>query len=139
MPYPRIFASLFCVLILASCGKTPPKQEEVTQRITGNYCAEGYRLELRPDSTFFNMRVKPGTLGSKPQVDRCSGIYSLELNESTGEWAIVFKKSKAFSVAICEGRVAIWNKENGWIGGDSAVTINEWFDKTLLEKGKCEI
>ena len=135
------FLTFFLMLVLlVSCGKTPPKPAEVFQRITGNYCSEGYRLEMRPDSTFFNMRVKTGSMGSKPLVERCEGSYSLNFDATQKEWSIAFKKGKkGFSFANCEGKITIWNKEKGWVSGDTTVTLNEWFDKTLVEKGKCEI
>lgn len=140
MRYPGYISLFFSSILFYSCGKPTPKQEDVFKRISGNYCAEGYRLELRPDSTFFNMRVTTGALGSRPLVERCEGTYSLEFDKTKSEWAIVFKKgNKAFSFAACEGKIEIWNKEKGWISGDSTVILNEWFDQTAVEKGKCEI
>lgn len=128
-------------ILFVSCGPKAPAEKEVFDHITGNYCAEGYRLELRTDSSFFNMRVTPGGMGRKPLVERCEGTWSLVFDETKKEWTIDFKKTKkgGFSMASCTGKIPVWSGEKGWISGDSTMTIPEWFDKTAVTKGACEI
>ena len=127
------------LVFLASCGKTAPGKEEVVKRVLGDYCAEGYRLVLREDSTFYNMRVTPGNFGAPPRSEKCHGTYSIEFDSKSAEWSIVFRRGKAFSVAICDGAIPVWNKKEGWISGDSIISLVEFFDKTPVQKGKCEI
>lgn len=131
---------LFGLTVFSSCGPAKPKAEDVYSKIVGNYCSEGYRLELRADSTFFNMRVTAGAFGNKPLVERCEGKYSLAFDESSSEWQLHFKKeSRGFSMASCTGNITIWSKKTGWAGSDSTLTLPEWFDKKPVRLGACEI
>lgn len=127
------------LLLFTACGPKKPAIGEIWQKFKGNYCSEGYRLELHDDSTFFNMRVTPGSFGVRPFTEICRGKYNFVFDDKTGEWAIEFKKDMSFSAADCAGKVAIWNNKTGWMKGDTILTLPEWFDKQEVTKGKCEI
>ena len=132
--------SIATVLIMWSCGPTPPADEEIRSRIKGVYCSEdgSYRLEIK-DSTYFNRKVEMGPLGKGPQRESCIGPYELKLEED--KWVLTFGKDARARTLFkdCGMEVVIWNKEEGFVYGDEeTTTMVDLIDGTTLTKGPCE-
>ncbi|MCB9231846.1 MAG: hypothetical protein H6581_09300 [Bacteroidia bacterium] len=138
----------FSILLLTLIGllwgcksNKAPEAAEVMEKLKGAYCAEGYRLELNEDTTFYNFRVRSGILEGKPLSEICRGDYSLKFDEAKKEWNLIFTKDKGRTKtpASCAGTVLVWSKKDGYVVGDSIVTLPELFDGVEVVKGNCDI
>jgi hypothetical protein len=128
------------LLVLASCGPTPPSEEDVRTRIMGAYCADNgnYRLELK-DSTYFNRKVVMGPQGLGPNRESCNGLYRLSLEND--QWILQFEKDNRPKTVFedCEKTMVIWTAEKGFTNGtEETITIEDLIDGKTLTKGACD-
>ncbi|WNJ16143.1 hypothetical protein [Pontibacter sp. G13] len=127
-------------LAITACGPTPPTEDMVRERIVGSYC-DGftYRLELT-DSTYRNRKMIRAVLSNSLIPESCNGTYQLVYENS--QWVIQFAKDDRPNNSFfndCEMDMVIWNKEEGFIGGEEdQITIKDLFDGKTLVKGTCD-
>ncbi|MEM7371697.1 MAG: hypothetical protein AAF587_23985 [Bacteroidota bacterium] len=123
--------------LFTACGPTAPTEAEVRSRIIGTYC-EGwkYRLELT-DSTYVNRSVEQGAFRNSVNL-RCNGAFSLRMEND--QWVISFEKAEWPHGAIvsCEQEYVLWNKEEGYTGGENSITMRAPLDGKILVKGPCD-
>lgn len=123
--------------IFVACGPTPPEEAELRARILGTYC-DGwrYRLELT-DSSYFNRSVEESAFGNGVNL-RCNGSYSLSLEND--QWLIRFEKDSWPNATnqTCEQEHVLWNKEEGYTGGENSITMRAPLDGKILIKGPCD-
>lgn len=120
-----------------ACGPAIPSEAEVRTRIVGTYC-EGwkYRLDLT-DSTYVNRSVEQGAFRNDVYL-RCNGTFSLRLEDD--QWVIYFEKDEwphATNVS-CEQSYVLWNKQEGYTGGENSITMLAPLDGKILVKGPCD-
>ena len=136
--------SLLMVLVLAGCDSGPevPTEAEVKETLVGKYCNENksYRLELKADGRYKNRRLRRNPFGGTRIPEDCEGAYSFTLDEATNQWTLVFNKSDEKSnpmVKNCQGELLVWTPEQGYVVGDSLISLEEPFDQTTVTNLNC--
>ena len=121
-------------------GPAAPTAQELKDKFTGAYCSEDarYRLNLQADGRYVNKRRRGNPFGGQDLLESCEGNF--KFLEDAGSWKLVFEKSDAKSnpmVQSCSGEVEVWNKEGGFLVGDSLIQLQDLFDGTQLSNANC--
>ena len=140
---------LFSLLLLSCQDKelNVPRVEEIQNKYVGTYCTKTaeldlktkYRLELKMDSVY--KCYKTAMVMRMPQRSICRGQYLFEWSEEYGTWNIVFNKGKLkrSGDVICEGKILLWSRENGYETGENETTLPALQDDQPVVKDACEI
>lgn len=130
--------------IMSGCSSVPnhPGEEEVKSILAGRYCTENFRhsMELGHDGRYMGSRTIKSAFGASLVPERCEGNYKLIYDEEKNTWTLNFEKSDKNSNPFirCKPReILIWEKEKGYLVGDSIVTLTEPLDNEVVTS-KCD-
>lgn len=128
-------------LALTGCGEKFPEKEQLAGIFQGQYCADGYQLNINPDSSYLAIRVIKSPMGKGVLSERCSGTWDLVFDETAKSWKMVFTEAKdrGFKMVTCSGQIEVWNHEKGYVIGDSVVVMKDLIDGVTVTKEGCEI
>lgn len=138
----KSFLPAFVVLIalvFAGCGPSGPPEDEVKSKFIGEYCGpDRHKLVLKEDGSYVNQRTTKSAFTGSPLLEKCEGKFHLEQDGSN--WVLVLEEStenSSIMVKCPEARITVWEKEGGYIVGDSLPEITEMMDGVKVKMGDC--
>ena len=133
----KLFWLPCCLLSwLLACTPAPPTETEVRNRLLGRYCNEDFTLLLE-DSTYHNRRRVDSPLGTGLSYESCQGRYRLRLDEGTWYLEVAADLHPRTLFSDCSASYAVWNPDQGYLGGPDSVWVREPYSLTPLAAGDC--
>lgn len=136
-----LIGGLLFMTLISGCGgeSAAPTAEELKSKLVGSYCSGYYKLVLSDNNTYLNQRIQKSIYNGAPILEKCEGTFRLEASEDESSWFLIYERSTENSnkIVVCEGKVEIWQKEKGFMPGDSLPVLQELFDGTDVTMNNC--